>query len=164
MLTIQFPDLKRLVDDAQRRLDDERDEILQQLGVTLLRFAQQDYTTKSGGGTGTDGITWKKLAPSTLAARGGRTEIGLQSGLQRASLGLGRSDPGGVTVGYGRSYSPFFDDVRPLLPDRLPQPWLEALEQRVMEWGTKIVDGAFQQCANASVRSTLLRILTRSSR
>ena len=144
MLSIDFPDLQRLVDDAQQRLDAEREDILAQLGATLLRFARQDYTTKSSGGTGTDGIAWKKLAPPTIAAHAGRTEIGLQSGLPRASLSVAMTSPEGVAIGYGRGYAPFFDEARPLLPDPLPPSWLKELEKQVVDWGTEIVNEAFQ--------------------
>lgn len=59
------------------------------IGVALLSQIQQDFITKSRGGTGRDGIKWKPLARATIAARritveerraagvGGRRERGL---------------------------------------------------------------------------------------
>lgn len=39
------------------------------MGVALLSQIQQDFVVKARGGTGRDGVTWPKLAPSTIARR-----------------------------------------------------------------------------------------------
>lgn len=88
------------------------------MGVQLLSFAKLDYVTKGRGGTGTDGITWKPLAESTIKAKArkgsakrnrkrtrtksgkarpgkGANQIGVDSGLQLASMAPGfRGDDG----------------------------------------------------------------------
>lgn len=70
------------------------------------------------------------------------TFIGVDSGLQRNSASPGFRAPdskGGnifdineqaaeVTVGFGRSYSEYFDEDRPLLPNDLPEDWEVELE------------------------------------
>lgn len=39
------------------------------IGVALLSQVQQDFITKSRGGTGRDGIKWKPMKPASIAAR-----------------------------------------------------------------------------------------------
>lgn len=39
------------------------------IGVSALSCIQRDFITKSRGGTGQDGITWKPLSPATIARR-----------------------------------------------------------------------------------------------
>jgi hypothetical protein len=80
-----------------------------------------------------------------------RHEIGVDTGLQRASGGPGYRGPdnkGGnlfdvqehsLTIGYGREYSGYFDEKRPLLPEQLPPAWLEVLERRAADWGATIL-------------------------
>lgn len=150
------------------------------LGTQLLSFTKLDYETKGRGGTGTDGITWKPLAESTIEKKTSRetakpqkskngrikprktksgkrmpalgtTQIGVDTGLQRASASpgfIGKDGKGGnlfkldtnvVTVGYNRSYSVYFDEVRPLLPEKLPDKWTKELEALVQEWADKII-------------------------
>lgn len=96
-------------------------------------------TTKSG-----------KIRPAA-----GAVAIGVDSGLQRASASPGYVAPDGrggnvlevagsqVTVGYGRSYSQYFDAVRPLLPERLPPAWQRRLEELAAQHGQAILDQAF---------------------
>jgi hypothetical protein len=44
-----------------------------------------------------------------------------------------------VTVGFGRSYSEYFDAVRPLLPTALPDAWREGCEEIVVRHGERII-------------------------
>lgn len=83
-------------------------------------------------------------------------EIGVDTGLQRASAQPGFMGPDGqggnvftvdqytVTIGYGRSYSKYFDALRPLLPETLPATWTTALEAIAEKHAVKIVETAFK--------------------
>lgn len=159
---------------AKKKVEQQQRNLLEAVGVKLLSFAQQDYRTKSRGGTGTDGITWKKLAPATIkrknstsagkenatrkTTKGGKARpgigssaIGVDSGLQQnsASPGFKGGDGKGgnvltvtehdVTVGYGREYSKYFDDQRPLLPTRLPEAWQKSIDELVTRGVERIV-------------------------
>lgn len=85
----------------------------------------------------------------------GGFEIGVDTGLQRASASPGYRGTDGkggnifdvgrdqVTVGYGRSYSKYFDQARPLIPDPLPAAWTQDFEQRANVWATDIIQRNF---------------------
>lgn len=82
---------------------------------------------------------------------GNVTAIGIDTGLQFASGSPGFDAQGGgnvfkithngVTVGYGRSYSKFFDMARKLLPDTLPAAWRLMLNGIVGKWLETIIAG-----------------------
>lgn len=81
-----------------------------------------------------------------------QSAIGINTGLQLASASPGFAASGGgnilrlgrssVTVGYGRSYSKYFDEVRPLLPSRLPETWRRACEEIVLRWALNLLKEA----------------------
>lgn len=157
---------------TRQQMAKRKAELLETMGVQLLADAQLDYLTKSKGGTGKDGVAWKPLAPSTIRKKNRRgsqktgrktksgkslpgptqSDIGVDSGLQRASASPGfigpdgkggnffQQDENGVTVGYNREYSEHFDAARPLLPDELPQEWQEHQEQIVTDWAEKLLE------------------------
>jgi len=97
-----------------------------------------------------------KAAKSFLASSAG-TEIGVDTGLQRASAqpgfqgGDGKGgnlfeiDDTGVTVGFAREYSVYFDEDRTLLPETLPEPWAEAQEEVIKEWAQNILDEGMKE-------------------
>lgn len=80
------------------------------------------------------------------------TDIGVDTGLQRNSAAPGYSGGDGkggnvhefdalhVTVGFGRTYSEYFDDDRPLLPDPMPPEWVDELNDIVNDHYTEILD------------------------
>lgn len=84
-------------------------------------------------------------------------EIGVDHGLQRASAQPGFQggdgdggnvfviDQAGVTVGYGRSYSAAFDELRPLLPEIIPQSWWPALDAIAVKFGATILQNSIGQ-------------------
>lgn len=82
---------------------------------------------------------------------GGKVSIGIDTGLQLSSASPGFKAAGGgnifrltstsITVGYGRSYSKYFDEDRPLLPAKLPVPWRKSLERIVGRWAAAILRG-----------------------
>ncbi|HUQ70369.1 MAG TPA: hypothetical protein VM165_12640 [Planctomycetaceae bacterium] len=167
-----IPEVQAALLAAGREMEAEQREVLNTIGLQLLSFVQLDYSTKSTGGTGTDGISWKPLAASTIARkqkRGkrndrrkkqttksgkarpgiGSTVIGIDTGLQRNSASPGFKAPGGgnvlhveghtVTVGFGRSYSKYFDEQRKLMPTTLPAEWERACDAILTRWATKIL-------------------------
>lgn len=81
---------------------------------------------------------------------GGPSSIGIDTGLQFASGSPGYAAPGGgnifevsidsVKVGYGRSYSKYFDIKRKLVPDTLPASWQSLLNKIVEGWLQDIID------------------------
>lgn len=155
---------------AKSTLGRQRRDLTHALGVKLLSLSQQAYRVKSRGGAGSDGITWKPLAASTLAKKGRRGKrndkrkktkggkvrptakgvIGIDTGLQLASASPGhannlfRNDRSSVTVGYNRTYSKYFDAVRPLLPETLPQSWRSQMAAMILRWAQKIIQAAIK--------------------
>lgn len=83
--------------------------------------------------------------------RAGQTAIGVDTGLQRASATPGYRAPDGeggnvfelgatdVTVGFGRSYSQYFDDERELIPEPLPMQWQHELDLTASEMLEEVV-------------------------
>lgn len=80
---------------------------------------------------------------------GGSVDIGRDTGLQLSSARPGFSVSGGgnifrltntsVTVGYGMSYSKYFDADRALLPIKIPDAWVKQLEDIVGRWAESIL-------------------------
>lgn len=161
-------ELRAQAANIDQRLRKEQPTILMVLGVQLLSFVSEAYNVKSRGGTGSDGITWKPLNPKTIKAKNRRGKrnfkrtatksgkerptandslIGVNTGLQRASASPGfRGDAQAfvlgeaqITVGFNLSYSKFFDETRPLLPDPIPESWQRELEALVQDWADRIV-------------------------
>ena len=167
--------IRRALRTTKKKLQDSKAELLEEMGTQLLADAQLDYLEKARGGTGKDGVTWKPNAPATIRKKNNRTsarkkdgkktksgrkvlpgpssvEIGVDSGLQRASASPGYVGPDGkggnlflqyadsVTVGYNREYSEYFDEQRPLLPETLPAEWVQHQEEIVKDWAEKILE------------------------
>jgi len=171
----------QFVKDAKRvqeLLARERQNVLRLMGVQLLSLSQTDFQKKSRGGAGADGTRWQPLKASTVRAKSrrgkrnerrkktssgkrrpavGRTQIGVDTGLLRASAqpGFAGSDgrggnvfaltPDSVTVGYGRNYAKYFDAARPLMPDPLPADWQKRLENIVGVQAEKTVKAALEK-------------------
>ena len=94
----------------------------------------------------------RKATKSGKARPGmGQSAIGIDTGLQLSSASPGFSAAGGgnimeitnttVTVGYGRSYSKYFDRVRKLMPAKLPAEWRKQCDAIVRRWMTKLLKG-----------------------
>ena len=76
--------------------------LLTRMGVALLSQVQQDFVTKSKGGTGRDGIKWKPLAPATIAQR--RT-----TATERKALGItGKRERGLLTPAQNQRWRNIF--------------------------------------------------------
>ena len=94
----------------------------------------------------------KRISPS-----GGGYEIGVDTGMQRSSAQpgyTGRDGKGGnvkkidgdtLTVGFGRNYSEYFDEKRALFPVKLPQEWLDDLEEMAAQHGADIIERSFKE-------------------
>lgn len=107
--------------------------------------------------TGTHVTVGSATRNKTVSFSLGAYQIGVDTGLQRASAGPGYSSPDGkggnifkltetsITVGYGRSYSKHFDKHRKLFPETLPAEWLKELEAITSERGGQLVADAFRE-------------------
>ena len=94
----------------------------------------------------------KEVANKRVNLSPGSYQIGVDTGLQLNSASPGYSGPDGkggnvmtytedsVTVGFGRSYSGYFDKHRKLMPEVLPEPWRKELEDMVATVGGRIVE------------------------
>ena len=183
MAKVTFPasDLLKAFRGLEMAIERRRTELMSVLGTRLLSEAQKAFQDKSRGGRGSDGITWKKLAASTIERKtrrgrrndkrrktkggkarppAGSTNIGVDTGLLRASAQPGFSGTAttadgqrrtasnvfivnerSVTVGYAREYAEYFDAVRPLMPDVLPKEWQDALNESAQNFLDRYVRG-----------------------
>lgn len=98
---------------------------------------------------GSTGDPRRKIGPSA-----GAYEIGRDTGRQLASLQPGTSGDGGesltvdrdsVTVRARLSYSPYFDQQRPIMPETVPTAWLDDLERIVLSHGEKVLSAALDR-------------------
>lgn len=168
----RMQEIRRRVGLSQQEIQKQVPVLLQLLGVQVLSWARLDYEAKGRGGVGSDGIRWRPLAASTLKkkqrrgrvkpkqAKSGKvlpgrgpTQIGVDTGLQRASASPGFIGPDGkggnlftqdikgVTVGFNRTYSKYFDEARPLLPGVMPRAWQQGLEDVAQRWADEIIGG-----------------------
>lgn len=118
-------DLRAISKEIEAGLPD----IMLAIGEELTGFILEDFETKSRGGVGANGVQWAPLNEKTVKkkakrAKGGdtSTQIGVDTGLMRATVQPGFSDPDGkggnvmevsggeVTVGFGRAYAKYFDE------------------------------------------------------
>jgi len=95
----------------------------------------------------------KRTFGGNVLPSGNVSAIGIDTGLQFASGSPGfigadakggnvfTKGPTSITVGYGRIYSKYFDAVRKLMPDVLPDNWRKAIDRVVAAWMKKIVAG-----------------------
>lgn len=95
----------------------------------------------------------KRTFGGNVLPSGNVSAIGIDTGLQMASGSPGfigadakggnvfTKGPTSITVGYGRVYSKYFDAVRKLMPDVLPDSWRKAIDRVVAAWLQKIVAG-----------------------
>ncbi len=178
-VTNEIQKIKQALNLTQQQLQQKKDELLETMGIQLLADAQLDYLTKARGGTGLDGVKWKPNAPATIRRKNNKTsarkkdgkktksgkllpgpgavEIGVDSGLQRASCSPGFVGPDGkggnffkqdadsVTVGFNREYSEYFDEDRPLLPETLPEQWVQNQEDVVQDWADNILNEGMKE-------------------
>lgn len=85
-------------------------------------------------------------------------QVGIDSGLQMASGQPGFEGPDGLggnefdvsggsgtslTVGYARRYSEYFDERHELIPDPIPNAWMEMLNQDASAWGASVFQEHF---------------------
>ena len=120
-------------------------EVAKQEAVQRLRRKRQDLSRRL------DNLVIKEMSSY---------QIGVDTGLQRASAAPGFNDPHGVwrlsptdvfgqnlfeidggtvTIAYNRSYSEAFDAERPIFPETLPANWVSDAEDAVESWGDAIV-------------------------
>ena len=154
MFTVNVTDLRRLVGREFFTETDMRD-VLDELGTYAMSEVQQNFEKLSRRGTGVDGTKWKELEVETEIAKAKKgnwkprdkkgqkktppkSQIGVDTGLMRNAVVPGYS--GGdkiynvdarerrVTVGFGRVDAKHFDKLRPLIPERTPEAWVQEME------------------------------------
>ena len=142
MLTVEFDTSGVLtaLDRVQSRLRSERAAVLRPIGQDIIARGHADYIVKSRGGTGSDGIAWRRLAPSTIRRKRSAV-IGFATGELSAATGdVLDVTSDSVRSGFGDPHAAAFDAIRPLLPARLPPAWKRAEERLVEAWGETILD------------------------
>lgn len=93
----------------------------------------------------------KKAKAATIQ----KSQIGVDTGLLRNCVKPGFSgshkrtgipganilqvDGNRVVIGYGVEYADYFDDVRPLMPNTLPEPWEKSIEDIMDKWAADIM-------------------------
>lgn len=142
-------------------VDATENDVLELVGMSLLSDVRLDFEKKSRRGT-SHGIKWKELTDARerqKARRGGwkggkndtppQSQINVDTGLLRNSSTPGFTHEGGgnvlkieqhsVTVGYGREYAKYVDEIRQLIPDEAPKEWVEECELIVQEWAGELI-------------------------
>jgi hypothetical protein len=101
---------------------------------TLKQLIQEDFKVKSRGGTGADGLRWKKLAQSTIDKKKSDI-IGIEHWDMYDSLRIiaTRSGETLLEVSYQSDHAEFFAMDRPLFPEGDVPKWIEAMEPLVEE-------------------------------
>lgn len=173
-----FPkqEIVKILADGQKTMRSEFHDLLTALGMRYLSFVSQDYERKGRGLTGEDGIQWapltsgylKRRIKKNMKAKGakklttktgklrptvGNVQIGVDTGLQRASITPGyqgadkifRVEEVTVLVGFGRSYSKYFDIKRKLLSEKMPLLWFEVLADMAKEFGENAMKGSIDE-------------------
>lgn len=131
--------------DARRIVSQRRD-----LAAQNKRLTRKNQQGQRRANTAKRAELMQKLQ-ALIDREASRHEIGVDKGLQRASLspgfqvqdgrggGLFDVQPTSVTIGIQRSYSKFFDETRPILPEQLPPAWQRKCEELMRLWAERIL-------------------------
>lgn len=106
--------LSKVLSAALRALGGQAKPVMSAVGAALEQNANLRFDTK----TAPDGSAWKAWAPATAAARAreGRGTLLEYTGRLRDSLTYTATNDS-VEVGFGVTYAPYVDKLRPLLLD-----------------------------------------------
>ncbi|WP_437187602.1 hypothetical protein SH668x_001003 [Planctomicrobium sp. SH668] len=134
-------------------LDRGSEDVLTAIGTELLGYIAEDFEAKSRGKVGAGGIQWDPLTAARIKQKAKRakkgdtsTQIGIDTGVMANSISPKFAPPDGqggnvfevtghaVEVGYGRTYAKHFDKLRTLIPEELPQDWIDGCEEIVQAW------------------------------
>lgn len=132
-----FPDrsLRTAVERFQKVLDGSLGAIVGRQAETFRQLVLKDFTTKSQGGRGADGLAWTPDSPSTIERKGHKL-IGIDTHELIDSLRIvpTTTDNGhaALTAEFTSGHAQFFDAKRQLLPDDAPPRWVEAVEAGVL--------------------------------
>ena len=89
-----------------------------------------------------------------ISPQGGGYAIGQDTGRQLDTLAPGANGNAGpslkydndtVTVAATMNYSPYFDKLRPIMPESILPRWLDELEELVEEHGAKVIESALKE-------------------
>lgn len=135
MLTGDLSAVQNEVQDLREGLRAQKPLALAAIGRQLVANAHQDFLVKARGGTGADGVRWARVTPAEARrkARLGSSQAGIRTGEMRNMLVArvgGRNSFGKAitkdTVSldyYDQPKANYFNALRPLLPNRLPNSW-----------------------------------------
>ena len=161
---IDSGDIQSALVGLPAEIDATEKDVLELVGISLLSDVKLDFEKKSRHET-SNGIKWKELTDArerAKARKGGwkggkndtppKSQINVDTGLLRNSSTPGFSTAGGgnvmkiseheVTVGYGREYAKYVDEIRSLIPDPTPKEWVEECEIIVKEWAEELIQEA----------------------
>lgn len=101
---------------------------------TLKQLVQEDFRRKSRGGTGADGLRWRRLAQSTIDKKKSDI-IGIESWDMYDSLRVipTRSGETLLEISYQSEHAEFFSLDRPLFPEGDVPKWVDAMVPLVEE-------------------------------
>ncbi len=155
MFTVNVTDLRRMI-GREFIVEQDMHDLLDELGTYAMVEVKENFEALSRGKAGADGSKWKELEIETEIAKAKKgnwkprnkkgekqtppkSQIGVDTGLMRNAVVPGYT--GGdkvysidararkVTVGFGREYAKYFDAVRPLIPERTPEAWVQQMEE-----------------------------------
>ena len=110
------------------------------MGARLVRLVKESFLTRARGGIAA-GIQWEPLTESRKKAKrrqGQSTEIGIATGELVESAGyeiVGDE----ISVDFHAPHTFAFEELRPLMPEQLPEEWQEELEDLAYDWGEDIL-------------------------
>jgi len=134
MIRVEFEPRKLLKALEDAGLAVESPEFMELERATFEKLQDVNYERKSQprGGLGTDGIRWH--AHSTpWAKKKGHDVVGFWQGHLRAlvdSRVVGTS----IIHEYVTDYAEFFDALRPIIPEALPDAWVQEMENVGVQW------------------------------
>ncbi len=132
----------RLVDELGSSRD-AMDAFNDAVAGELKKVVEEDFEKRAVGGVGADGRKWKALSPNYLAykiANNFYTTIGRKTGGMRKHFLVWADDDGVVATFEETEHCYKFDNIRPLLPDHLPDSW----EKRLSKAGETALDKFFK--------------------
>lgn len=126
--------------------EDSSEQLMEQLRLELERLQDENFARKSvsGGGLGTDGISWGPHSEE-WTRRKGHNVVGFHEGAMRAYID---ANVNGDTVYYHyvTEYAEYFDQRWPLLPETLPDAWESSMRETAIQW----MEEELQQLFNAA--------------
>lgn len=114
-ITHNFLQIASQLRNARRRVSTRSAKTIRQTAaLQILSWAKLDYSDRSEGGADAAGNKWKPLDPETPRRKRGGTAIGIDKGLQLASMDSAVEGNAAVARA-NQQYSEHFDKKRPII-------------------------------------------------